>query len=69
MEAWKNMEKEGIESVNKENIAITVARQIAALQHKPVEMNPSGFEVQTKYKETQMMEKENYKEHLKLIYR
>ena len=56
LEAWKNMEKEGIERVNEENIAIAVARQIAALQHKPVQMNQSGFEVQTEYKETQTKE-------------
>ena len=36
LEAWKNMEKEGIERVNKENIAIALARQITALQHKPL---------------------------------
>ena len=41
--------------VNKENVAIAVARQITALQHKPLEMNESGFEVQTEYQETQMM--------------
>ena len=46
MEAWKNMEKEGIDRVNEENVTI-------ALQNKP---NVSGFEVQTKYKETQMIE-------------
>ena len=56
LEAWKNMEKEGIDRVNEKNIAMGVARQITALQHKPLEMNVRGFEVQTEYKETQMME-------------